>query len=121
MCNLDATKSETEHLIKKRIMKKIIYLLALTLGLFSCSSNDEIENNEYEFITEYSTTVTVGGVLGISERTFKIGEVYTGTKKSVDMITIRIAENSELNSDCPNSWCYQELLDVPSEYLKMAE
>ena len=65
--------------------------------------------------------MTVGGVIGISERTFKIGEVYTGTEKSGDLITIRIAENSELNNDCPNSWCYQELLDVPSEYLKMAE
>jgi hypothetical protein len=102
-------------------MKKLIYLLALTLGLFSCSSDDEIEINEYEFITEYSTTVTVGGVVGISERTFKIGEVYTGAVKIGDIITIKIAENSELNNDCPNSWCYQELLDVPSEYLKMVE
>ena len=89
--------------------------------MISCSSDDEIENNEYEFITEYSTTVTVGGVVGISERTFEIGEVYTGTDEGNGLITIRIAEHSELNDDCPNSWCYQEFLDVPSEFLKLVE
>jgi hypothetical protein len=102
-------------------MKKLIYILVITFGIFSCSSDDEIENNGYEFITEYSTTVTVGGVVGISERTFEIGEIYTGTDEGNGLITIRIAEHSELNDDCPNSWCYQELLDVPSEFLKLVE
>ncbi|WP_338410402.1 hypothetical protein [uncultured Flavobacterium sp.] len=102
-------------------MKKLFYLLILTFGFFSCSSDDETENNEYEFITEYSATVTVGGVVGLSERTFEIGEVYTGTKQGNGVITIRIAEHSELNDDCPNSWCYQELLGVPSEILQLVE
>ena len=102
-------------------MKKLIYLFVLTLGIISCSSDDKTENNEYEFITEYSTTVTVGGVVGISERTFEVGEVYSATDQNSDTITIRIAEHSELNDDCPNSWCYQELLDVPREYLKLVE
>ncbi|AQS93153.1 hypothetical protein BXQ17_03255 [Polaribacter sp. BM10] len=102
-------------------MKKLIYILVIIFGIFSCSSDDEIENNRYEFITEYSTTVTVGGVVGISERTFKIGENYTGTEQGNGLIKIRIAEHSELNDDCPNSWCYQELLDVPSEFLKLVE
>ncbi|WP_299214211.1 hypothetical protein [uncultured Aquimarina sp.] len=102
-------------------MKKLIYLLVLAFGIISCSSDDEIENNGYEFITEYSTAVTVGGIVGISERTFEIGEIYTGTDQGNGMIIIRIAEHSELNDDCPNSWCYQELLDVPSEFLKLVE
>ena len=102
-------------------MKKLIYLLVLTLGIISCSSDNETENNEYEFIAEYSTTITVGGVVGISERTFEIGEVYSATGQSADSITIRIAEHSELNDDCPNSSCYQELLKVPSEFLKLLE
>lgn len=102
-------------------MKKLIYLLIFNLIMISCNSDDETKNNEYEFITKYSTTVTVGGVVGISERTFKIGEVYSGTDQGIDAITIRIAEHSELNDDCPNSWCYQELLDVPREFLKLVE
>lgn len=102
-------------------MKKLIYLLSFTLGMISCSSDDEIKNNEYEFINEYSTTVTVGGVVGVSERNFEIGEVYPGTDQGRDTITIRIAEHSELNDDCPNSWCYQELLDVPREFLKLVD
>ncbi|WP_303317330.1 hypothetical protein Q4Q34_01385 [Flavivirga abyssicola] len=102
-------------------MKKRIHLLILTLGIISCSSDDETKNNDYEFIVEYSTTVTVGGVVGVTERTFEIGEVYTGTDQGDDTITIRIAEHSELNDDCPNRWCYQELLNVPREFLKLVE
>ncbi|MBU2951582.1 hypothetical protein KO493_12820 [Tamlana agarivorans] len=102
-------------------MKKLIYLLILTLGTTSCSSDDENINNTYAFIAEYSTKVTVGGVIGISDRTFKIGEKYTGVNQGNNVITLRIAEHSELNNDCPNSWCYQELLDVPSEFLKLIE
>ena len=102
-------------------MKKLIYFLILTLGIISCSFDDGNKNTEYEFIQKYSTKVTVGGVVGISERTFEIGEIYTGTDKGNDIITIRIAEHSELNHDCPNSWCYQELLDVPHEFLKLVE
>jgi hypothetical protein len=102
-------------------VKNLIYLFILTLGIISCSSDDETENNEYEFISEYSTIVTVGGVIGISERIFEIGETYSATDQSTNMITIRIAEHSERNDDCPNSWCYQELLDVPREFLQLLE
>jgi len=99
-------------------MKKLIYLLIITLGIFSCSSDDENKQSEYEFISEYSATVTVGGFIGITERTFEIGETYKGTNQGNGTVIIRIAEHSKLNDDCPNSWCYQELLDVPSEFLK---
>lgn len=102
-------------------MKKLTYLFFLTLSIISCSTNDENIKKEYEFITQYQTTVIVGGVVGISERTFEIGEKYTGTDQGNIMITIRIAEHTELNDDCPNSWCYQELLEVPSDYLKLVE
>jgi hypothetical protein len=103
------------------MMKKLIYLLILIFGITSCSSDYKTTNNQFEFIAEYTATVTVGGFVGITERTFEVGEIYTGTKKGNDMITIRIAEHSELNDDCPNSWCYQELLDVPREFLRLVE
>ncbi|MEC3908419.1 hypothetical protein VOI54_15415 [Tamlana sp. 2201CG12-4] len=102
-------------------MKNRIYFFVLILGMISCSSEDETRNKEYEFITEYSTEVTVGGVVGVTERTFEIGEIYTGTDQGGNVITIIISEHSELNNDCPNSWCYQELLDVPRELLKLVE
>mgnify|MGYP005864027173 FL=1 len=101
-------------------MKKLIYLIILYFGIISCSSDDETVKNEYEFVAEYTTTITVGGVVGITERTFEIGEIFTGREQG-NIITIRIAEHSELNDDCPNSWCYQELLDVPREFLKKVE
>ncbi len=102
-------------------MKKLIHLFILTLGIISCSSDDKNLQVEFEFITEYSTTVTVGGVVGITERIFEIGEIYKGTDEGGETITIRIAEHSELNDDCPNSWCYQELLEVPQEFLKFVD
>lgn len=84
----------------------------------SCSKEDNILKGQFEFTSEYSTTITVGGFVGITKRTFKIGEVYNGTDEGSETITIRIAEHSKLNEDCPNSWCYQEVLDVPREYLR---
>jgi ATP/ADP translocase len=100
-------------------MKKIIYSLILTIGIISCSTSNINKTNEYEFVVEYTTTVTVGGFIGVYKRTFKVGEKYSATKESKDVITLRIAEHSELNDDCPNSWCYQELLDVPRKFLKL--
>ncbi|MCL5127712.1 MULTISPECIES: hypothetical protein [unclassified Algibacter] len=102
-------------------MKKIIYLFIFSLTVISCGSDDDVTNNQYEFISEYITTVVVGGVVGITERTFEVGEIYNGTNQRNDSIRIRIAEHGKLNDDCPNSWCYQELLDVPAEFLKLHE
>lgn len=102
-------------------MKKIICHFILILGLISCSSDDKTIQGEFEFISEYSAAVTVGGFVGVNERTFKKGETYTGTDEGKKTITIRIAAHSELNNNCPNSWCYQEFLEVPREFLKFVK
>ncbi len=99
----------------------LLWSFILTLGIISCGSDDENSQVEFEFITEYSATISVGGVVGISERNFEIGEIYKGTDEGGETIKIRIAEHSELNEDCPNSWCYQEFLDVPQEFLKLVD
>ena len=65
------------------------------MAIVSCSFDDE--NNEFMFINEYETTVTVGGVVGIAERKFENEKIYSGTGKGDDVITFRIAEHSELN------------------------
>ncbi|MDO6738882.1 hypothetical protein [Wenyingzhuangia sp. 2_MG-2023] len=99
-------------------MKKVfhIFICIITIG---CSK--ESFQEEYQFIKEYSGTVTVGGFVGLTERYFKIGETYEGTNLEEGMVTIRIAEHSKLNEDCPNSWCYQEFLNVPIEFLKLVD
>ena len=89
--------------------------------IISCNNDNDIIYGNFEFITEFSATVAVGGFVGITERTFEIGEVYSGTDDGGKTITIRIAEHTELNDDCPNSWCYQEFLDIPREYLKFVK
>lgn len=102
-------------------MKKLFILLVISLEIISCSSDDENFQSRFEFITEYTATVTVGGVVGITDKTFEIGEVYEGRDVGGQTITIRIAEHTQLNEDCPNSWCYQEFLDVPREFLELAD
>ncbi len=96
--------------------------LILVFAIFiSCNKNDDVNiiNQDFEFIAEYTATITVGGFVGITERTFNIGEVYVGTDNGEETITIRIAEHTELNEDCPNSSCYQEFLSVPRGFLKL--
>jgi len=105
------------------MMRKLIFtgIALLSLLINSCTHDEETIREEFEFIAEYSATITVGGFVGITERTFEAGEVYSGTDLGGETITIRIAEHTELNDDCPNSWCYQELLEVPREFLKLAD
>ncbi|PJJ09514.1 hypothetical protein CLU83_2878 [Flavobacterium sp. 1] len=102
-------------------MKKIICYFILALGIISCSSDDKTIQGEFEFISQYTTNVTVGGVVGVHERTFEKGETYKGTDEGKKTITIRITDHSELNSNCPNSLCSQELLEVPREFLKFVK
>lgn len=105
-----------------RTFKLLGLLLVLTI-FSSCNKNDDVNIiiQDFEFVEEYTATITVGGFVGITERTFNIGEVFEGTDNGEETITIRIAEHSELNEDCPNSSCYQEFLSVPREYLKLVQ
>ena len=41
-------------------MRKTVYLLILIFGLISCSTDDDPQELEYEFIAEYRTDVLVG-------------------------------------------------------------
>ncbi|WPO80427.1 hypothetical protein [Flavobacterium sp. KACC 22761] len=101
-------------------MKKLICLLILTMGLLACSSEENTQATaDFEFITPYTTHITVGGVVGIIDRTFKVGETFKGVDEGKDDITIRIAEHSVLNDNCPSNTCYQEFLNVPRKYLKL--
>lgn len=101
-------------------MKKLICFFILTSGILACSSAEENASKSYEFTKEYTTKITVGGFIGTINRTFKVGETFKG-KDNGETIEIRIAEHSKRNENCPNSWCYQELLSVPKEYLKLKE
>lgn len=102
-------------------MKKLICFLILTLGILGCSSDEDKESQDFEFTTQYTTQITIGGVVGISDRTFKIGETFKGIDNGKETIKIRIAEHSPLNDNCPNNTCYQEFLEVPRTYLKLAK
>lgn len=100
-------------------MKKFICFFILTLVIISCNSDEKtsLEGN-FEFTNEYSATITVGGVVGITQKTFEVGEIYKGIDDGKETITIRIAEHTKLNDNCPSNTCYQEFLNVPKKFLK---
>ncbi|WKK77190.2 hypothetical protein QYS49_08315 [Marivirga salinae] len=101
---------------------KYLLLLLVPFFLFNCSQDEiQVIKGDFEFISEYSALVTVGGIVGVRERTFEIGEMYKGVDIEEDSITIRIAEHTRLNDDCPNTSCYQEFLEVPRDFLKLVK
>lgn len=104
-------------------MKSINLLKGLGLLLFiiitSCTNDQTITDQTYVFTKPYCETVTVGGVVGLAEKCFKIGDIVSGKEINTGKITIRIAEHSSLNDGPPSSASYQEFLDVPLNYLEI--
>ncbi len=98
--------------------------LNLTIPLFliiivSCTNDQTITDQTYVFTKPYCETVTVGGVVGLAEKCFKIGDIVTGKEIKTGKLTIRIAEHSPLNDGPPSNASYQEFLDVPLNYLEI--
>ena len=73
--------------------------------------------SNYKFIKPYTTSVVVGGVVGIMKRTFEVGTVWEGVSEDGNTVTIRIAKYSELNKVLSNT-SRQDVLKVPIEYLE---
>ncbi len=104
------------------MMKSLsITFVVLAIALLGCASEEGAKENVFVFSERYCATVTVGGVIGVTERCFEVGDAVTGQRKDANTITIRIAEHTQRNEGPPGSASYQELLDVPSEFLKLRE
>lgn len=101
---------------------KTFRILGLTFFLMiiaSCTDNETPTDKTYVFTKPYCATITVGGVVGIAEKCFEIGDIVTGKEINSKKITIRIAEHSYLNDGPPTSASYQEFLDVPLNNLEI--
>ncbi|MBF2708409.1 hypothetical protein [Flavobacterium soyangense] len=94
-------------------------LLLILIIIASCTNDQTIKNQTYVFIKPYCATVTVGGVVGLSEKCYKIGDIVSGKENTSGKSTIRIAEHSYLNDGASSSASYQEFLDVPLNYLEV--
>lgn len=105
-----------------RIIKTICVLsvmLFLSIIIGSCTKDQVITDQTYVFTKPYCATVTVGGVVGLAEKCYKIGDIVSGKENISGKLTIRIAEHSTLNDGSPSSASYQEFLDVPLNYLEV--
>ena len=107
--------SKKETPMKNNILK----IIALTIIIWGCEKEETLIDQDFIFVKKYCAKVTVGGVVGITERCFEIGGVIVGYKKNEGTITIRIAKHNPLNDGPPSSASYQELLDVPLDYLRL--
>lgn len=81
---------------------------------------------KYKFIKPFSERVTVGGAVGLSTKSFNVGDVVEGEKiqRYVDeiggkkptgapIVRVRIAPHSPINEGAPSNMSYQEFLDIP--------
>jgi hypothetical protein len=103
-----------------KTINTVVAITALLFVTWGCK-DDAKEKQDYTFVKEYCAQVTVGGVVGVAEKCFKIGDVVVGSKKNKGIIAIRIAEHSPINEGPANSASYQEFLDVPVDYLILKE
>lgn len=97
---------------------KALFVIFTIILLASCKKSTSDEK-DYIFVKPYCARVTVGGVVGLAEKCFKLGDAVKGTKTTDGSIRVRIAAHSVLNDDPPNSSSYQEFLDIPSQNLKL--
>lgn len=102
------------HYTKTRIF--LLYAIVMML-LASCEK--PAEEFTYEFTQAYCAQVTVGGVVGISQKCFAIGDQVKGKQTEGSTIAVRIAGPSKVNEKPPSPASFQEFLNVPSEYLKL--
>ena len=105
------------RILKTICRLSILSFLSITTG--SCTKDPVITDQTYVFKQAYCATVTVGGVVGLDEKCYKIGDIVSGKEITSGKLTIRIAEHSTLNDGPPSSASYQEFLDVPLNYLEV--
>jgi hypothetical protein len=104
-------------------MKPILnFCFPLFLLIIASCSNDQVQSNQkYVFTKPYCTTITVGGVVGLAEKCYKIGDIVSGKEINTGKLTIQIAEHSSINDGPPSSASYQEFLEVPLNYLEITK
>ena len=100
-----------------KIAKLLVLLFSLSV-LFSCEK--DIDDQNYVFTSPYCANVTVGGVVGIAEKCFKVGDYVMGKPVEDGTILVRIAAHSSRNDGPPSSSSYQEFLNVPAVHLKLS-
>jgi hypothetical protein len=98
---------------------KFISLALLLIIMVSCEKKEDSADKNYVFIKPFSATVTVGGIVGIKTLSFNVGDTVLGNEITEGMVTIRIAHHTYLNDGPPTSASYQELLNIPLEYLML--
>lgn len=96
-----------------------VLLLHAIIIILLASCKKPSEEFAYEFTQAYCAQVTVGGVVGISQKCFAIGDQVKGKQAEGSTIAVRIAGPSKVNEKPPSPASFQEFLNVPSAYLKL--
>ncbi len=94
----------------------LIFIISI---LGSCEKKAADKENNYVFIKSYCATVTVGGVVGITEKCFNPGDTVSGKEAMDGTVSIRIAAHSDVNDGPAGPNSFQEYLNVPSENLRI--
>ena len=96
---------------------KFLITLFSIIFFLSCSKT-ETENRNFVFVKKYCTTITVGGIIGIKEQCYEVGDEVIAELTSNNSITIRIANGPQIKDES-GPWSFQELLEIPLEFVKL--
>jgi len=110
--------------MKKTILisSVIIFAIIIVVGTYAFYNKApalEVSSSQvgsYVFTKNYTTRITVGGIVDITNKTYHVGDVVSGKKVS-DGINISIAPNSSVNDGQSSNASYQEFITVPVDYL----
>lgn len=97
---------------------KLFFLLLSVILISACEKKDTPDGYDYVFVESYCSMVTVGGVVGIREKCYEVGDTVTGKELTEGQITIRIALRSDLNEGNDSDFGHQEFLRVPLDKLE---
>lgn len=97
---------------------KLFFLLLSVILIFACEKKDTPDGYDYVFVESYCTMITVGGVVGIREKCYEVGDTVTGKELTEGQITIRIALHSDLNEGNDYNVQFQEFLRIPLDKLE---
>ena len=103
----------------RNILIPLVIIACLIAGVYMLRFKKE-NYAHYEFVKEYQTRVVVGGVVGLADKIYAVGDVIEG-QQTADGIKVRIAKSSAINRGKPSSNSYQEFITIPTEYLKATD
>jgi hypothetical protein len=95
-------------------MKNNSLFILLILFAFACTNEPQM----YIFREKYCTEIVVGGVVGIENKCYVIGDTIYGKKTITGKIKSRLRPHFTIDDELPSNISSQEFIEIPIKYFK---